>query len=147
MTSAAQQALLAIYHAHQEHAWTDVFVADVESVLDRAGLRPRTKTPPAMCFLDISGYTRLTEERGDQAAADLAARLTGSVQQVSERRGGKVVKWLGDGVMFHFREAGQAVLAALEMVERSHVRASHPPVWASTQDRSCSREATTSGER
>jgi adenylate cyclase len=117
MTSAAQQALLAIYHAHQEHAWTDVFVADVESVLDRAGLRPRTKTPPAMCFLDISGYTRLTEERGDQAAADLAARLTGSVQQVSERRGGKVVKWLGDGVMFHFREAGQAVLAALEMVE------------------------------
>jgi adenylate cyclase len=117
MTSAIQQALLAIYHAHQEHAWTDVFVADVESVLDRAGLRPRTKTLPAMCFLDISGYTRLTEERGDEAAADLAARLTGSVQQVSERHGGKIVKWLGDGVMFHFRKAGPAVLAALEMVE------------------------------
>jgi adenylate cyclase len=126
MTVAAEQALLAIYHAHQEHAWTDVFVADVESVLDRAGLRPRTTTLPAMCFLDISGYTRLTEERGDEAAADLAARLTGSVQQVSERHGGKVVKWLGDGVMFHFREAGPAVLAALEMVEEAS-RSGLPP--------------------
>ncbi len=117
MTSVAEQALLAVYHAQQEHAWTDVFISDVEGVLDRAGLRSRTKTLPAMCFLDISGYTRLTEERGDEAAAELAAGLTGPVQQVSERRRGKVVKWLGDGVMFHFREAGPAVLAALEMVE------------------------------
>jgi class 3 adenylate cyclase/DNA-binding transcriptional MerR regulator len=117
MTSVIQQALLAVYHAQQEHAWTDVFIADVESVLDRAGLRPRTETLPAMCFLDISGYTRLTEERGDEAAADLAARLAGSVHQASERHRGKVVKFLGDGVMFHFREAGPAVLAALELVE------------------------------
>jgi class 3 adenylate cyclase len=28
-----------------------------------------------MCFLDLTGYTRLTEERGDDAAADLAARI------------------------------------------------------------------------
>jgi hypothetical protein len=27
------------------------------------------------------------------------------------------VKWLGDGVMFYFRESGAAVLAALAMVE------------------------------
>jgi adenylate cyclase len=117
LTSSTEQALLAIYHAHQEHAWTDVFVADVENVLDRAGLRPRTETLPAMCFLDLSGYTRLTEELGDEAAADLAARLTGSVQQVSEHHRGKVVKWLGDGVMFYFRAPGPAVIAALEMVE------------------------------
>ena len=31
--------------------------------------------------------------------------------------GGKPVKWLGDGVMFHFRDPGPGVLAALEMVE------------------------------
>jgi adenylate cyclase len=126
MTSVAQQALLAIYHAQQEHAWTDVFIADVESVLDRAGLRPRTETLPAMCFLDMSGYTRLTEERGDEAAAELASRLAGSVHQASERHRGKVVKWLGDGVMCHFREAGPAVLAALEMVEEVS-RAGLPP--------------------
>ena len=38
---------------------------------------------PAICFLDITGYTRLTEERGDEAAADLAARLTPLVQRPS----------------------------------------------------------------
>jgi adenylate cyclase len=117
LTSAAQDALLAMYHAQQEHAWTDTFVPDVENVLDRAGLRPRTETLPAMCFLDVSGYTRLTEERGDEAAADLAARLTGLVHEISERHRGKVVKLLGDGVMFRFREAAPAVVAAVEMVE------------------------------
>ena len=71
-----------------------------------------------MCFLDITGYTRLTEEHGDEAAADLAhARLTGLVQQASERHGGRAVKWVGDGVMLYFREPGPAVEAALEMIE------------------------------
>jgi adenylate cyclase len=69
-----------------------------------------------MCFLDISGYTRLTEERGDEAAAELAGRLSRLVQQTAERHRGKVVRWLGDGVMIYFREPGQGVLAALQMM-------------------------------
>jgi class 3 adenylate cyclase len=40
--------------------------------LERAGLFSRLHRPPAICFLEITGYTRLTEERGDEAAADLA---------------------------------------------------------------------------
>jgi class 3 adenylate cyclase len=115
--SLTEQALLAIYRANQEHAWTEGLIGEVENALDRAGLRSRMATTPAICFLDISGYTRLTEERGDQAAAELATRLTPLVQRPSERHGGKVVKWLGDGVMFHFREPSGAVLAALEMLE------------------------------
>jgi adenylate cyclase len=77
---------------------------------------------PAMCFLDITGYTRLTEERGDEAAADLAARLAHLVRRSSQEHGGTPVKWLGDGVMFYFPKPGDAVLAAVEMVEmvRSH---------------------------
>jgi len=110
-----EQAMFAIYHAHQEHTWTENLIEEVEDALDRAGLRSRMITTPAICFLDITGYTRLTEERGDQAAADLAARLTPLVQRPAERHGGKVVKWLGDGVMFHFRDPGDAVVAALEM--------------------------------
>jgi adenylate cyclase len=75
-----------------------------------------------MCFLDITGYTRLTEERGDEAAADLAARLAHLVRRSSQEHSGTPVKWLGDGVMFHFPEPGNAVLAGVEMVEtvRSH---------------------------
>jgi class 3 adenylate cyclase len=111
------QALLAIYRAQQEHAWHENFIEDVEGALERAGLRDRSGLPPALCFLDLTGYTRLTEERGDEAAAELASRLSSLVRQRAERFLGKVVRWLGDGVMFYFREPGPAVSAALEMME------------------------------
>jgi adenylate cyclase len=117
MAPLTEQAFLAIYHGQQEHAWTQGFVEHVESALERAGLHSRLRRPPAVCFLDITGYTRLTEERGDEAAADLAARLAGLVRRSSQEHGGTPVKWLGDGVMFYFREPAAAVLAAVEMVE------------------------------
>jgi class 3 adenylate cyclase len=110
-----EEAMLAMYHANQEHAWNETLVELVEDALDRAGLWSRLVTSPAICFLDLTGFTRLTEERGDLAAADLAERLAPSVQRHAERHGGKVVKLLGDGVMFHFRDASGAVTAALEM--------------------------------
>lgn len=111
------EAVLALYHAQEEHAWLGNIVSNVEQALDRAGLRARPDRPPAVCFLDLTGYTRLTEERGDDAAADHADRLAQLVRGISQRHGGKAVKWLGDGVMFFFREPGAAVLAAVEMVE------------------------------
>jgi adenylate cyclase len=117
MTPLIEQVLLAIYHGQQEHTWSQVFVEHVEGALEAAGLYRRLERPPAMCFLDITGYTRLTEERGDEAAAELAARLAGLVRRSAREHGGTPVKWLGDGVMFYFREPADAVLAALEMAE------------------------------
>jgi adenylate cyclase len=117
MAPLAEQALLAVYHGQQEHTWSQGFVEHVEAALERAGLYRRLDRPPAVCFLDVTGYTRLTEEQGDEAAADLAARLAGLVRRSSQEHGGTPVKWLGDGVMFYFREPGAAVLAAVDMVE------------------------------
>jgi adenylate cyclase len=87
-----------------------------ETLMAKAGIHSRLERPPAICFLDITGYTRLTEEHGDEAAADLAANLARLVQRGSVRHGGKPIKWLGDGVMFFFRDPGPGVRAALEMV-------------------------------
>jgi adenylate cyclase len=117
IASLREQALLAIYHGQQEHTWSQSFVETVEGALERAGLYRRLDRPPAVCFLDLTGYTRLTEERGDEAAADLAVRLAGLVRRSAQEHEGTPVKWLGDGVMFFFREPGDAVLAAVEMVE------------------------------
>jgi adenylate cyclase len=117
MAPLREQALLAIYHGQQEHIWSNGFVEHVEGALEGVGLYSRLDRPPAMCFLDITGYTRLTEERGDEAAADLAARLAHLVRRSAQEHGGTPVKWLGDGVMFYFPEPGDAVLAAVEMVE------------------------------
>jgi hypothetical protein len=124
--SPMEQAMLAIYQANQEHTWTENLLGEVEDALDRAGLWSKVATTPAICFLDLTGYTRLTEERGDRAAAELVARLTPVVQRPAERHGGKVVKRLGDGVMLHFRNSRDAVLAALEMIDAISA-ASMPP--------------------
>jgi len=117
MTPLIDQALLAIYHGQQEHTWSQVFVEHVEAALEQADLYRKMDRPPAMCFLDITGYTRLTEEQGDEAAAELAARLASLVRRSAQEHGGTPVKWLGDGVMFYFREPAAAVLAAVELVE------------------------------
>jgi adenylate cyclase len=115
LADVVRRMLLAIYGRHQERYTVEHLVEHIEAVV--ATQRPQR--PPAMCFLDLAGYTRLTEERGDRAAAALATGLADLVEQVSLPHGGQPVKWLGDGVMFHFRQPGQAVLAALEMVERT----------------------------
>jgi adenylate cyclase len=120
LTPLVERMLLALYQRHREQALVAHSVEHIEAALEASGHgRPRLAAPPAMCFLDLAGYTRLTEERGDQAAADLVIALTGLVERVSQDHGGQPVKWLGDGVMFHFADPGRAVLAALEMVERT----------------------------
>ncbi len=70
-----------------------------------------------MSFLDLVGYTRLTEERGDQAAAELAGTLAVLVDRSSREHGGVPVKWLGDGVMVHYQDPAGAVRSALHLVE------------------------------
>jgi adenylate cyclase len=120
-------ALLAIYRRQQELVWTEGLVERIETELDRAGVLRRPERVPAMCFLDLVGYTRLTEERGDAAAAELAETLAVLVNRSSREHGGVPVKWLGDGVMVHYREPAEAVLSALEMVERLG-EAGLPPV-------------------
>src|SRR5919201_2090653 len=116
-TSLVDRALMAAYRRQQELAWTEQLVENIEAARDATGVVGRPERVPAMCFLDLVGYTRLTEERGDQAAAELAGRLAMLVGRSAREHGGVPVKWLGDGVMFHYREPAGAVLAALQMVE------------------------------
>ena len=112
------RALLAMYHSQSEHTWMSNVVEAVESTLEKTGLHHTVAEPPAMSFLDLTGYTRLTEQRGDEAAAAMARTLARLVQQSAQDHGGRVVKWLGDGVMLYFPDPGEAVRSALELAER-----------------------------
>jgi class 3 adenylate cyclase len=123
------QALLAIFHGQQANAWMRNIFEGFESVMEREGLHARVVRPQTICFLDLTGYSRLTEERGDEAAAELAGRLARLVQRTSAEHGGTPVKYLGDGVMFHFPEPGSGVRAALDMVEGA-ADAGLPPAHA-----------------
>jgi adenylate cyclase len=126
MTGPDDDALVAMYRAQLGNAWTANIVEAVTSDLAGKGLVGASAGHPAMCFLDITGYTRLTSERGDKAAADLADVLARLVTRVSVEHGGRPVKWLGDGVMFHFKSPGAGVLAALTMAAEIP-RAGLPP--------------------
>jgi class 3 adenylate cyclase len=68
----------------------------------------------------------LAEERGDQAAAEVAADLASVVQDTALAHGGRPVKWLGDGVMFHFTDPGRAILSSLDLIERTEKAISVP---------------------
>jgi DNA-binding transcriptional MerR regulator len=116
MSVLTEQAVVSMYHMQQTRAWTTNIIEGLEVMLAEAGLHIRLEHPPAMCFLDITGYTRLTQEHGDAAAAQLATELGRLVNRTSIRYGGRAVKWLGDGVMLHFPDPGQGVVAALDMV-------------------------------
>jgi adenylate cyclase len=141
-TSLYDRALMAAYRRQQELAWTEQLVEEIEAALEQAGGLGRLGRVPAMCFLDLVGYTRLTEEQGDQVAAELAATLAVLVDRSSREHGGVPVKWLGDGVMSYFREPAGAVLGALRMVEQlpaaglppAHVGVAAGPVVAQGGD-------------
>lgn len=107
---------------HLEHAILEVTVQTTENYLRGLGLEfERPSRPPAIAFLDLTGYTALTEERGDEAGADLADRLATLVQEAAQPHGGNPVKWLGDGVMFYFDDPSAAVVTGLDLVERTPV--------------------------
>jgi len=119
-------AVLAILHSHEASGWQRNILEGFESALVQAGLHERVERPPAICFLDLTGYTRLTDKFGDEAAAEMAGRLSRMVQAASGKHGGRAVKWLGDGVMFVFPEPAGGIRAALEMVADARV-AELPP--------------------
>jgi adenylate cyclase len=122
----ADPMLLAIYRRQQELNWTEGLVERIETELEAAGVLGRLGRVPAMCFLDLVGYTRLTEERGDAAAAGLAETLALLVGRSAREHGGVPVKWLGDGVMVYYRKPAGAVRSALQLVEQLPV-AGLPP--------------------
>jgi adenylate cyclase len=117
LVALANRQILAIYDARRAGAWTSNIIGMLEQALARAGLHSKLERPPAICFLDITGYTRLTQERGDQAAAGLAENLNRLVQRAAMAHSGKPIKWLGDGVMLYFADPGKGVSAALDLVD------------------------------
>jgi adenylate cyclase len=110
-----------------EHNTLQLVVEHVENAVEAAGAsRAAPARLPAICFMDLSGYTALTEEIGDQAAAERAGTLGTLVQELANGHGGRVVKLLGDGAMLVFPDPSTAVACGLEMVEQVE-RAGLPP--------------------
>lgn len=64
---------------------------------------------------DVRGYTMFANERGDEAAAKLAARFAAIVREGVEAREGSLVELRGDEGLAVFSSARQAIRAALDL--------------------------------
>lgn len=117
---AADELVRWLHARHFETYLVQTLVTVMETAMEAAGFEAiRHAASPAIGFLDLTGYTRLTEDAGDEAAAQLAGNLAELVTHASIAHGGRAVKFLGDGVMFHFPEPGQAVRCGLDLVSRA----------------------------
>jgi WD40 repeat protein/class 3 adenylate cyclase len=67
---------------------------------------------------DVRGYTRYTNERGDEAAARLATRFAELAREAIEAAGGTLVELRGDEALAVFDSARQALRAAADLQER-----------------------------
>jgi adenylate cyclase len=98
------------------------------SILGLGSIRPvrrrrsmRRHPAPTFVFADLAGYTALTEQRGDEAAALVALAFLAAMRAASRRYGAWHVKSMGDGVMIWAPDAAEAIaLAAHAVSELGH---------------------------
>jgi class 3 adenylate cyclase len=88
-----------------------------------------TPNAPVRTFLiaDIRGYTRFTEEHGDEASARLAAKFSSLVGEGVETRGGTLIEIRGDEALAVFDSARQAIRAAVDLQRQFAERTDDDP--------------------
>lgn len=91
--------------------WTtdaELTLGDVEAVAGR---------DHTIAFIDLSGFTAVTQEVGDAEASRLSERLTDLSEERAALLKGRIVKQLGDGIMLHFSRTPRAVEGVLDLVD------------------------------
>ena len=88
-------------HVHQrymQHFIEQDVVGHMELEVDADGALDLGRVRVAIAFADLAGYTRLTEEAGEEEAVGLVERFVRSVQDTLPD-GARVIKTIGDEVM------------------------------------------------
>jgi branched-chain amino acid transport system substrate-binding protein len=92
-----------------------------------------TQEPPAdvrtFLIADVRGYTRFTQEHGDEDAAQLAATFADLTEQVVRAGGGQVLELRGDEALSVFSSARKALRAAVDLQRRFRERTDGRPAF------------------
>ena len=109
----------AVRYFHRQ-AWRRALTEDAVMHLEEyTGVREDADVPGrlrvAIVFVDLAGFTSLTDAMGDQAAASVLERFGHIVRTSIGRWGGRIVKQIGDSFMVVFPAARPAVACALEI--------------------------------
>ena len=69
----------------------------------------------SFAFVDVSGFTALTEIEGDEHAVEVLTAFRALLREICARRGVRIAKWLGDGVMLVCVETSPLLASILEL--------------------------------
>lgn len=69
----------------------------------------------SFAFVDVSGFTALTELEGDEHAVDVLTAFRALLRDICARRAVRIAKWLGDGVMLVGVETRPLLATILEL--------------------------------
>lgn len=97
-------------HAHRL-VMTDSTLSPGVSAETRTELR-------TFLFADVRGYTRFTQEHGNEAAARLVSTFAAIMRAGARARGGRVIELRGDEALAVFGSARQALRAAVDLQKR-----------------------------
>jgi WD40 repeat protein/class 3 adenylate cyclase len=91
-----------------------------KSLKEESASTPERSGDEIKIFLiaDVRGYTRFTQERGDEAAARLAGKFAAVAREGVESSGGSVIELRGDEALAVFSSPRQAIRAAVGLQSR-----------------------------
>jgi adenylate cyclase len=115
---AAAQALLPRLKEIQDYVWRRHLVANADRLLSAGAGGDRREL--AVAFADLVGYTTRSRGMGGRELGAMIEDFESTAAEVIARHSGRVVKTVGDGVLFTTPSAVDAVEIALEL----------PEVWA-----------------
>jgi YVTN family beta-propeller protein len=79
---------------------------------------------------DVRGYTRFTQEHGDEEAGSLAARFAELAREAVDQCGGTLLELRGDEALCVFTSARRALRAAVDLQVRSRTSVDGEPPFA-----------------
>ncbi len=79
--------------------------------------RDNQRIEATFCFVDITGFTALTETRGEEAAADLVSLFVTLVRNALAHHEGALLEVIGDAALFCCPGPGEAVGAVADLYQ------------------------------
>jgi adenylate cyclase len=113
---AAARALLPLLRDIQDYVWRRHLAANADRLLAATGAGDRREL--AVGFADLVGYTSRSRGMGGRELGAMVEDFESTAAEVIAGRSGRVVKTVGDGVLFTAASAVDAVEIALELPDR-----------------------------
>jgi len=112
---AAARVLLPRLQEIQDYVWRRHLAANADRLLSAGGGGDRRQL--AVAFADLVGYTSRSRGMGGRELGEMIEDFESTAAEVIARHAGRVVKTVGDGVLFTTPSAASAVEIALELPE------------------------------